>query len=77
MLTYENVTPTQIELAKEKLAAGPFPFSEPQPNCFLLHTPLGTVKATYAPDTQVLRVDANAVIRGRADAEIKAALGRA
>jgi hypothetical protein len=77
MLIYPNVSPAQIQAAIQKLAAGPFPFSEPQPNCFLLHTPLGTVKATYAPDTQVLRVDANAVIRGRADAEIKAALGRA
>jgi len=77
MLTYLNVTPAQVAQATAALAANPkYEFSEPEPNEFELKAEGFTVHGWYAPDIQLLTVDANHFIRGRVDEEIKAALGR-
>lgn len=77
MLTYPNVSPAQIEAAKQKLAADPmYIVTENGPNIFTVQALGFTIHAVYEPGSQVLNVDANFLIRGRVDAGIKAALGR-
>jgi len=77
MLIYPNVSPAQIEAAKQKLAADPaYLLTDNGPNVFTVQSSGFTIHAHYEPGSQVLSVDANLLIRGRVDAGIKAALGR-
>jgi hypothetical protein len=77
MLTYPNVSPAQIEAMKERLEAEPeTTIAEVAPDQFKISSGPFSVSATYQPDTQVLLVDANWLIRGRVNDAIKQALGR-
>jgi hypothetical protein len=82
MLTYQNVSPQQIQDMKSKLVAdGSTSIAEGVPDAtgaatFSVHGHGVTVGAAYNPSTQTLSVDANFFIKGAVDKGIKAALGR-
>jgi hypothetical protein len=77
MLTYQNVTPQQIEDATAKIAAQQgMEVYEVQENVYRIEAYGFTITATYLPPSQTLEVNANILIRGKVDSAIKSALGR-
>ena len=77
MLTYSNVSPSQIEEMKTKLTAdGHTTITEVAPGSFRISGHGVSVGAIYHADTQALTVEAAWLIRGAVDKGIKEALGR-